>query len=126
MDFADWLKAQMKLRGWNCSELARRTGFSQSTFSKVTGGLIPASCELCIALAPALELPPETVLRQAGYLPAATENETLLVEAFRQLPPDMQAYLLHLIRASVGYDQPLNVEIRNDNKPGSKNIKTLS
>lgn len=126
MDFASWLKAQMALRGWSCRELARRAGFSHSALNRVANGQIPPSSQLCLALAPALDLPPETVLRQAGYLPAASaENEALLVELFRQLTPEMQAYLLHLIHASIGYGQPLSADLGTD-KPVAKNTKSFA
>ena len=129
MDFASWLKAQMALRGWSCRELARHAGFSHSALNRVANGQIPPSSQLCLALAPALDLPPETVLRQAGYLSAITtselENEALLVELFRQLTPEMQAYLLHLIRASIGYGQPLSADLGTD-KPVAKNTKSFA
>lgn len=82
-EFLTWLDQQLAQRGWSDHYLARRAGLSHSVLSKARNGT-PPRWEACEALARALDLPPETVFRQAGLLePLPAEQADL--EAWRYL-----------------------------------------
>lgn len=70
MSFADWLTDQLTVRGWNNSELARRAGVVPSTISMAISGQTKPGLDLCLGIGRAFGLPPETILRHAGLLPA--------------------------------------------------------
>ena len=97
--FPVWLAQQLQMRGWSISELARRSGYSHSLLSLVLASKQQPSAKFCAAVADALELSPETVLRHAGIMPSldagylAEEND--LLRLFRTLrnPEDRRAVL---------------------------------
>ena len=69
-DFVTWLTNEMETRGWSNSELARRAGLVPSAVSQVITGSRRPGPDFCRSVAQALVLPPETVFRMAGLLPA--------------------------------------------------------
>lgn len=68
-EFITWLTAEMELRGWNNSELARRANLVPSTVSMVLSGQNRPGLDFCVSIAQAFQEPPEKILRQAGLLP---------------------------------------------------------
>ncbi len=103
--FINWLTTELDKRGWSHRELARRVGLSQPLVSKTIAGEQNVSANLCIAVAIALDTPPENLLRLAGILPpghpvSPTDTPTLqqLVELARTLPPDKQQQVLEYVR----------------------------
>lgn len=97
-----WLPKELEQRGWSYSELARRTGLSQSLVSKTLLGERHPSADFCVKVAQALGEPPEKVLRLAGILPTgpASDEDTLqeLIELARSLPPEDQKEILEYVR----------------------------
>lgn len=79
-DFVTWLNTEMDRRGWNYSELARRAGLNASTLSKAISGYNRPGLELCVGVAEALGVPPETVMRRAGLLPKSAEDDPAFAE----------------------------------------------
>lgn len=76
MSFGEWIQAELNSRGWDQAELARRSKISDAHISRlVTGGRKPGQ-EATKAIARALRLPPEEVMRQAGILPPKNANLT--------------------------------------------------
>lgn len=74
MSFGDWIQAELNIRGWDQAELARRSKISDAHISRlVTGGRKPGQ-EAAKAIARALRLSPEDVMRQAGILPPKNVN----------------------------------------------------
>lgn len=69
ISFADWLQEELNKRGWSQSELGRRAGLSRATISVLISGRSQPKAETCLALARALNLPAETVLKAADLLP---------------------------------------------------------
>jgi transcriptional regulator with XRE-family HTH domain len=100
-ELPNWLNRELQKRGWSMRELGRRSGVSQAQISNVINGIARPSADFCIKVAKAFRLPPETVLRRAGILPALTtikeERETLL-HYFDQLSSADQNRLLAIAR----------------------------
>lgn len=68
-DFFTFVNKEIKQRGWDYSELARRGDISASLVSLVMGGSRDVTFNFCLGVAKALRLRPEEVLRRAGLLP---------------------------------------------------------
>ena len=69
--FLTWLQNAIRDRQWSISELARRSGVSQSHLSNIISGNRKASAATLSALARALNLPADLVFSKAGLLPPA-------------------------------------------------------
>lgn len=102
--FSTWLLRELNLRGWTQAELARRAGVSRTAISDVISEKHSAGFDLCVAIANAMNLPPETVFRAAGLLPPVaedTEYQEEVLYLLSQLPPDEQRRYLELLRFEV-------------------------
>lgn len=77
MTFATWLDKELEKRGWNKSELARRANVGQSSISLIYSEKRNPGVEICLAIAKALDLPPEEVYRAAGLLPKKDPHSVL-------------------------------------------------
>ena len=101
-DFTEWLENELITRGWTRAELARRANVSQSTLSLIWTGERTPGPDFCRAIARALNIPPETVFRKAGLLPASPDPDPEIEEAlylFAQLPTPVRKLVLLQIRA---------------------------
>ena len=105
--FIAWLDAELAQRRWSYHQLARRSGLSHSMLSRVRRGGAPG-WSLCRAVAAALDLPPEQVLRQAGLLPPVSPEQAEY-EAFRhllaQLSGEDRQELLEIARLKLNLDR---------------------
>lgn len=100
--FGRWLLAELASRRWSMRELARQTGVSESTISRIISGKRNPSSRLCRSMAKALHVPPVTIFREAGLLPDSDEEAPGVREAlylFRELPGDEQRRILLIMRA---------------------------
>lgn len=100
MDFSDWLVDWLNKKGWTQSELANRAGVTRTAISDVISRRRNPGTDLCLAIARALDLPPEIVFRAAGLLPPApsnTEFEEHFLHLLRQLPPKERQEILELL-----------------------------
>jgi DNA-binding XRE family transcriptional regulator len=70
MTFVTWLETELNKRNWKRSDLARATGLSDTAITLVINGKRNPGTEMCLATAKAFQLPPESVYRHAGLLPA--------------------------------------------------------
>ena len=68
-DFGEYLKEVLENKGWTQGELSRRSGVSRGAISNIIKKRRLPSPESCVNFAHALNIPPETILRMAGYLP---------------------------------------------------------
>lgn len=96
-----WLSEELKQRKWSQGELARQAGISRSFVSRVLSGDASPSNNFCYKVAHALGEAPEKVLRLAGILPLASEDEQTaqeIAEIIRNLGPDRQRQLLDYAR----------------------------
>lgn len=69
VDFADWLQMELKQREMSQAELARKSGLATASISMLVTGRNQPKATTCLALARALNLPAETVLKAADLLP---------------------------------------------------------
>ena len=70
MEFSNWLKEELKARGWNQSNLARRSNITSGQISRIISGTRGIGPDACHAIARALNIPSERVFRKAGFLPS--------------------------------------------------------
>lgn len=135
--FADWLRVQLRERGWSESELARRAGVSRSAINLITNEKTSPGYEVASGIADAFGLRREDVFRIAGLLPPLSEAEDKalleeLVEVVKQLPISVQADVLEYARwrlerkttsGQTDYTSLLNLIVENRDKylaePGS-------
>ena len=99
---SDWLANELKQRSWSSSELARRSGISQSSVSNVVLGKQIPGLEFCKAVAQALDTPVTDVLRMAGHLPPLPPpvyEEQEAVRILRALSEQMRGVALSILRA---------------------------
>jgi transcriptional regulator with XRE-family HTH domain len=100
-EFINWLIEEMKKRGWNNSELARRAGVVPSTVSMVLSEQQRPGLEFCTGVAQALNMPPDKILRLAGLLPPlppSVEEEQELISIFRSVPANARIIVMQMLR----------------------------
>ena len=95
-----WLAHELERRKWSQRGLARQAGISQTFISQVLSGDASPSVNFCYKIAQALGEAPEKVLRLAGILAPAPEDNTLqeLIELARSLLPEDREELLKYAR----------------------------
>lgn len=99
--FMEWLQSELDKRNWSSYELTKRAGLSHSVMSKARLDKQPLGWEACAKIAKALDMPPEEVLRRAGYLPPVPTAEAELEELahlFSQLSLDDRKRILSIAR----------------------------
>lgn len=69
MNFSEWLRNELKQRGWSQTELASRAGLATGTISNILADRRNPDHGTLIKFAKGLTLPVETVYAAAGYLP---------------------------------------------------------
>jgi len=109
--FTAWLNDTIRSRGWSISELARRSGFSQSLASDVLNEKADPSANFVISVANALGESPEALLRLAGHLPDAppvTSVSQAVCEAFRRLDARHQSAVSEIVFALAGMPRAEN------------------
>lgn len=91
-EFNDWLKDQMRIRGWRLMDLARAANVAPSSVTRVVSEGKPPGPDVCTALAHALDIPPALVFRKAGLLPEMPDET-------QQLAPELIAVFTSLSEA---------------------------
>ena len=103
--FTAWVNDTIRSRGWSISELARRSGFSQSLASDVLNEKVEASANFVIAVADALNEDAVSLLRLAGYIstaPPPTDLDSTVGDIFRSLPDTQRNAVAVLLSGLVG------------------------
>lgn len=104
--FGAWLKEQAAARNITLAETARRAGLSKSTLTLAMYGHRPR-VQTCRALADALGLPVEQVLRAAGHLEQTEEGFEIpaelwdLVRDLRTVSPEVRRTVIEAWRAAL-------------------------
>ncbi len=102
MDFSDWLSKEIKKRGWSEAELARRANIPRQIINNyINRQRKKPDSDVLVAIARALNLPPETVFRAAGLLPPVSpnsEHQQEFLYLLSQLSPEEQEEILELLR----------------------------
>jgi len=103
--FSEWLQKELDRRDWRPADLVRHGGIASSQLSRILNRERGVGPEVCVAIARALGIPPETVFREAGLLPPDADSDTPakreLLHLFEQLPEDGKGMLLTIARAVV-------------------------
>lgn len=103
-EFVKWLSLEMKKRGISQAELARRSGVTQGTISRIMGGERNIGNDVATSISQALKLPLEEVMRAAGLLPQipkATAKKDELLYLYDQLPEKEKDNLIKYIRVTI-------------------------
>lgn len=85
---SSWILSELDKRDWSQSELARRSGLTRTTISKIISEQSSIGIESMTGLAKAFRLPVTEVLQQAGLIPKipeATAKEEQLLHMFRHM-----------------------------------------
>jgi transcriptional regulator with XRE-family HTH domain len=98
--FSGWLNGEVDRRGWSLRHAAERGGISHTAVIRVANGQQPPTYDVCMALARAFSIPPETVLRMGGLLPSAVRETRRIVYETNE-----DARLLALWRGLAAADQ---------------------
>ena len=113
--FGDWLALELQHRGWTQAELSRRARIRPGSLSRIMNGLRNVGPDMAGAIARALGMPPEDVLRRAGLLPAVPEDTAETTEASRiigRLPEATRRVVMAMLRGlertvpPVAFDDP--------------------
>lgn len=100
--FITWLETELNKRDWRLADLARRANLDTGSISRILSGARKPGPEVCVAIARALNHPPEKIFRLAGLLPTDpgmdTEEKELL-HLFRQLGTQQRKLALVALRA---------------------------
>ena len=100
-----WLSTVLSSRAWSMRELARRAGVSHTQIGNVINGQAAPSADFCIAIARALQVSPEPVLRRAGLLPSLppeVEEEREILAILRRLHAGVRRTVATMIRGLAG------------------------
>ena len=119
-NFADWLNTELEDRGWTFRELARRSGLSGATISNAIAEKTNPGLQFCVGVARAFDMQPEWVLRKAGLLPAlppAIEEENEAITILRELPAQVRAVVMTMLRAMAGRGQSAQPAVSESHAP---------
>jgi len=91
--FSHWLESELDARSWRPADLARAAGLPQATVGNILNGNRELGLKTAVALALALDVPADMVLRRAGLLPPQPGPERdpsfqEIAEIMRGMSPD--------------------------------------
>ena len=101
-NFAEWLQVEMDQRGMNATDLSRAAHKDPAIISRILRQERTPASETCLAIATALKIPAEIVLRAAGHLPPLApprERQELWDYLFYTADPEDQETAITLLRA---------------------------
>ena len=99
-----WLNEQLVARDWSQNRLGKEAGVSSGEMSRIMNGKLPG-VEVALALARALRVPTETILRLAGRIPQAPLSSPEFDEwgeLFHQLGDEDRTEMLQIGRLKAG------------------------
>lgn len=76
----EWLQKEIESRGISQRELARMAGLGNATVARILNETRNPGIDFCQAIAYALRMPVEDVLRQAGIIESIPENEAGIIQ----------------------------------------------
>lgn len=128
-----WIDAQLKTRGWSQADLARRSGISSATITRIKTGERGIGPEVCAAIARSFGYPPELVMRKAGLIQEEkTElpsNARMIAHIIARLPDADQDELLQLAQMKLdrvqAADRVKELEELLENSEREKTIPVL-
>lgn len=124
MTFIEWIEQELETREWKQATLAQVMGTSEGMVSMVLKGARNPGPDFCNGVARAFGVPPETVFRLAGLLPALPEEDDelarQLVENFKRLPIDKRREVLSYVVWKIQESRLEDVSGPGDNGAGQK------
>ncbi len=99
--FSEWLLAELQKREWSQADLARAAQLERGTIGNVLRNVRRPGPDVCLAIARALNLSPESIFRKANLLPAkpeATEGSDELLHLYQQLNQADRNELIEIAR----------------------------
>ncbi len=102
--FRIWLSDELKHRNLSLSDLARRSNITRSHISRILSGDRTPGMNTLVAIARALSLPEEDMLRHAGMLAIKNneiEGESELIELYKKMNTDNRHKILGISRLFV-------------------------
>lgn len=103
-DFGTWLTTQLETKGLSQADLSKKSGMSPAQISRLVNGVRGVGEDSILAIANALNIPPETVFRAAGLLPPVPDCDSRAVDLayqIAQLDPDDQQIIDTLISTMI-------------------------
>lgn len=111
LDFSSWLESELAARSWSQADLARRSKITTASISRIMTGDRKPGPDVCLAIAEAFKIPPESVFRAAGLLPPVPEEELTLDEINHKLsllPEEARQEVLDFIDIKLNRIQRVN------------------
>ncbi len=108
MEFTDYVQSEMKKRGWSQADLARQTGMTTGGVSMLLNQTRKPSPDTLLTLSKAFQIPPESIFRAAGLLPAApqrTEITEMILYLYQKLSDEGKKDLLSYARFLLNKDE---------------------
>jgi transcriptional regulator with XRE-family HTH domain len=81
-DLKDWITKKLTATGWSISEVARRGDISPSGLDRLYNGDREPGLKTCLGIAQAFNEPLTSVLRLAGLIPPAQEQNRVTDELY--------------------------------------------
>ena len=127
--FLTWVFEEMNRRDWRNADLARRSGLSDATVSRVFSGERLPSWDFCAGVAQAFGMRAEEIFRQAGLLPSLPPevvNEQQLVYLYRHLDPARQQAALAMMHG-LAQSEPhyTYTPIKNESAPATCVVESI-
>jgi transcriptional regulator with XRE-family HTH domain len=102
-NFSLWLLNELEKRNWQPADLAKKARISRGSLSNILSNYRNPGPNLCLAIAQALNEPPEKVFRLAGLLPPLPggEDEQIsreVMDILRNMSPENRQDLLNYAR----------------------------
>ncbi len=105
--FRVWLSGELAQREWSHADLARRSNITRSHISRILSGERPPGTNALVAIAHALHLPEEEVLRHAGKISTqrdAVEGQAELVGYYGEMTAANRRRLIQIARVLASED----------------------
>lgn len=98
-NFSSWLEDELSARNWKPADLATRANVAQATISNILNSNREVGYKTALAIARALNLPPDIVFREAGILPTSPGPERDptfqdILDIMKNLPPEERREIL--------------------------------
>ncbi len=98
--FGEWLNEELRRRDWSKADLARAAGVSAPHITRIMSGEQRPGNDVIVAIARALDRPPEEVFRRVAGLPLQEESPGLTewVEIFFIADPAQREEIVDFAR----------------------------
>jgi transcriptional regulator with XRE-family HTH domain len=129
-NFADWLEEEIQKRGWQPSDMAREANTYPATITRILNRMRNPGPDICLAIAKALDMPPEEVFRKAGLLPdlpyGPLEQMTLqeLHDLMRNLTPRDRRDVLEYARMRYRLLREDREQVRGNKKAQAGSLRS--